>query len=303
MKVVNVNSELTQKFFNLKKREIDLSKIGMSSRVFNYNKKIGIIDYEIDDPEGKRRKIKLNYFEAFWLVIIQKLRNFGISDAVLIQLKEFLHDSFFNSFDKQGIDQIKEIIKTKIQLPEGLDPEIDLELLIEQLKTVPDDQKIFSTSLASIISNLLIRSESPVLILFGLEGDDYEMKNPIGFCFEGSPGHDALNQLKEFSGVSIRIPLKKIHEKLFDLELKDEVYQNYRLISDQEKEVLEIIRKGEFKELKITGANGDLRYKVKNNGNIRGDAAKEIRKLLGIEAGGKINLQIRNDQHIYFERE
>jgi len=65
---LNFETELLTQYSTLKKREIDLSITGMSSRVFNYCKNKGIIDFSNETKDGKRKKSKIRKWTQKWKV-------------------------------------------------------------------------------------------------------------------------------------------------------------------------------------------------------------------------------------------
>ena len=105
----------------------------------------------------------------------------------------------------------------------------------------------------------------------------------------------------DLSSASIRLPLRPIYEKIFESNIKDETFQAYKLITEKEAEILEIIRSGEFKELIVTPGKKEPKIKLTSSGSIKGDKVKEIRKLLGLKEYQSLTLKFRNDKDIYFE--
>ena len=71
----------------------------------------------------------------------------------------------------------------------------------------------------------------------------------------------------------LTIPLRPIFEKLFTSKIKNELFLHYRLITDKEKQILDLIQDGDFKEIVIKMSEGEPVLNIKN---------KELTKLLNI---------------------
>ncbi|MDG1518407.1 MAG: hypothetical protein P8Q42_10300 [Flavobacteriales bacterium] len=301
---LNFETELLTQYSTLKKREIDLSITGMSSRVFNYCKNKGIIDFSNETEDGKRKKVKLNYFEAYWILIINELRLFGLSDKTLINIKNYLHENIWDYVEnnKEDLNTIKDLLEKHFDF--GVDIELEIEKylpeIIKELKKVPDSDRIFLTFLGSSMGTLILSNDSPSLVFKANLDPKTKDQMPIIGMYESQLTEIDASEL-DLSDACIKIPLRPLYEKLFDWDIKDETFQSYRLITDREKEILDIIRTGDFKELTITPSKLEPIIKLKSSGSIKGDKVKEIRKLLGLKEYESINLKFRNNKDIYFE--
>ena len=169
-----------------------------------------------------------------------------------------------------------------------------------QLKKSPNCEMIFLDIFESALGTLIFSNDSPSLIFKANLDDETNLEMPVIGLYE-SQLTEINNESQSLSTSCIKIPLRPLYEKLFDWDIKDETFQSFRLITDREKEILEIIRTGDFKELTITPGKGEPVLKLKSSGSIKGDKVKEIRKLLGLKEYESINLKFRNNKDIYFE--
>lgn len=302
---INNSTEISTKFNNLIKREISLGLTGMSSRVFNYCKNSGVIDYSVDLPPGKRARVKLNFFEAFWVMIVQELRGFGLSDKAMIELKTSLHSDHLESLDDMGISVSDTLEKVgEIMTETGDYIHIDPDELRELINSIPDEEKIYTTTLGGLISGILITNQAPVIKLhFNKNVENSRYKSLVIFIEDGVEVAQQIPDDVVLSDSFISIPLRPIYETLFELDISDEVFHKYRLLTDKEEKIISLIRSGDYKECIIKNVKEEPVLKVKNEGEITGDKVKQIRKLLGVKDYDNVMLKFRNDKHIYYENE
>lgn len=303
---LNINSELNSKYTNLKNKLISLSEIGITSRVFSYWKNNELIVYNTESI--KRSKVLLNYFDAFWLMIIKELRLFGIPDNIIVEIRKTLYSTIIDSY-KNGLVSKDELLKYLY----GFDASGEEEEfknyynnILEGIEKIPEDDLIYMSLIGSIITSILIMNDEPNLIILALKDDKTNPTESLTIHLS-SINEDTTSEIlkKIYNPYNSRltIPLKPIYDKLFLTDIKTTSLLQYRLISDKENQILELIKKGDFKELIIKMPDNELTVTVKNNGEIKGDKVKEIRKLLGVKGYKNITLKFRNDKHIYFENE
>lgn len=297
-----INREFIERVQLLHKREIDLSGLPMTSRVFNYNKNKGIIDYEMNDPEGKRRKIKLNYFEAFWVILIQEFRAFGISDQMMRDIKDVFHSTEWGGQENKAANE-KQLLETieKLRADLGVDDETEIKKAIEFVKSNAEQIKKQQTFIAGLLSNMLLTNEAPVLVIHKNLDESENEDRPLAMYLEGSPGEKELKEQPK-SSMSIRLPLKSIHELLFDFDLKPEVYKNYKLLNDKELEVIEIVRSGRFKSITIKPGKGEPKYEIQSNGKINNKSQiAALKRAFGTKNYKEVTVKFRNNDELYFE--
>ena len=182
----------------------------------------------------------------------------------------------------------------------------DFDDYLEGVEKIPDSDLIYLTSIGGIVSTLLLSSDMPVFVLVPNTNPETMKDAPlmIGVITELVPAD--LQMSSEWLNPHISkltIPLRPIFEKLFTSEIKNELFLHYRLITDKEKQILDLIQEGDFKEIVIKMSEGEPVLNIKNKGEFVGDKVKEIRKILGIKNYKNITLIFRNDKHIYYENE
>ena len=302
---IKFNSEISQKYGNLNIREVPLSKTGMSSRVFNYCKNNNLIDYKVDLPSGKRERVKLNYFEVFWVMMVKEFRGFGMSDKFVLEMKQFFHTPILELLEDSNINLEETLngLKQNITSSDVNLDEVNEANYREAVKNAPDNESIYATYLGSLIGTLILTNESPIFNIF--YNTNPEKIDEIPYVIVNASNAEVVDVPLgiTLSKASISFPIRAIYESVFELEISDESFNNFRLLSDRETKIISLIRSGDFKECIIKNIEGEPIIKVKNKGEIIGDKVKEIRRLLGAKDYNNITLKFRNDKHIYYENE
>ena len=302
---VDFTEAINSQFANLIKREISPSDIGVTPRVFNCCKKVGIIDYSFDLPEGRRTRVKLNFFEAFWMLIVQELRGFGMSDKSIIELKEIVHQDLNKVATDMKVNMEERIEKGKEMIDIGpFDKnEIKPEEVQQFFDSIPDEERIYLSILGVYLGNVILFNSNPLIKIYSNRNPDGDY-GTIGVELDnGLPLQENLPEGIEPSDAFITIPLRPLYERLFNMEVSDKVFHHYRLLTDREEQIIRLLRSGEYKECVIKNVDDEPILKIKNNGEILGEKVKEIRRLLGLKDYKNITLKFRNDKHIYYENE
>ncbi|MDG1394944.1 MAG: hypothetical protein P8P86_00120 [Flavobacteriales bacterium] len=301
--------ELAQKYSNLTLREIPLSATGVSSRVFFYLKDKKLIDYKVAKATDKKSWVKLNYFEAFWLMMIKEFRVFGIPDRHIKLIKSALFKTTAELY-KEGHFEKEVLMKQlgMIWMNEDEKEEMHQEFddYLEGVEKIPESDLIYLTLMGGIISILLLTSDMPVFVLVPNTNPETMKDAPLIIelitelvSSEIQMSNESINPHTS----KLTIPLRPIFEKLFMSDIKNKLFLHYRLITDKENQILDLIQEGDFKEIVIKMSGDEPVFNVKNKGEFVGDKAKEIRKILGIKNYKNITLVFRNDKHIYYENE
>lgn len=301
--------ELSQKYSNLILREIPLSATGVTSRVFFYLKNKKLIDYKNSNASDKKSWVKLNYFEAFWLMMIKEFRIFGIPDRHIKLIKLMLFKTTAELY-KEGHFE-KELLMKQLGMiwmneDEREEMHQTFDDYLEGIEKIPEEDLMYLTLIGGIVSRLLLSSDMPVFVLVPNTNPETMKDAPLMFDVITEFVPSDLQMSNEFVNPNISkltIPLRPIFEKLFTSGIKNELFLHYRLITDKEKQILDLIQEGDFKEIVIKMSEGEPVLKIKNKGEFIGDKAKEIRKILGIKNYKNITLVFRNDKHIYYENE
>ena len=242
-------------------------------------------------------------------MMIKEFRVFGIPDRHIKLIKSALFKTTAELY-KEGHFE-KEVLMKQLGMiwmneDEREEMHQDFDDYLEGVEKIPDSDLIYLTSIGGIVSTLLLSSDMPVFVLVPNTNPETMKDAPlmIDVITELVPSDLQMSNEGLNPHISkLTIPLRPIFEKLFTSEIKNELFLHYRLITDKEKQILDLIQEGDFKEIVIKMSEGEPVLNIKNKGEFVGDKVKEIRKILGIKNYKNITLIFRNDKHIYYENE
>ncbi len=243
--VINNPDEYT----DLYKERFRLSDLEISARVLMHWKKMGLLPdkpiKKTDEQDNESEKGKLNrfnFFELIYLYILQDLREIGFSIDKLKKVKATLLAktdimSLSSLMDKESLNLLKKHGYNTEILEEFLKHKQDIEYHIDE---VPDFVK-FPTALDSIILGVL-QQKLDFRLIISMNGDvEAEVANSLG------------QVEKTISNAKPHVVLTLFHYLYRFLSNKkySELYVSYKLLDQQEMAILDHVRKGQYKEIKI----------------------------------------------------
>lgn len=225
---------------SFKNRWIPLRHTGVPSRVFHSWKQAGLVTGFGDSPDYERERIVLTIPEYLWVKFIQVLRSFGVNYTQILEVKSH----FFRTLTP---DDYINLELDKLNLTDPLERELAgkklrAELSLDTLIPPHEVGGVFThfsliILLAQIdISFRILLSGQPLVMLNGT------YMHPEYAVFEGEP--------------YLCLSLNKI---LFDL-LADpaqlDKIEYYELLSEEEVEVIKLMRSQKIKRLEIKFSDG-----------------------------------------------
>lgn len=306
---ISFSEHLFEKMDKLLLKEIPLNALDITSRVFHYYREKKLIDYTPEKTD-KRTWVKLNCFEAFWLLLIKELRAFNFPDKHIIEFKNFMWSSFIDySIAHSEYQNLKN--KPEFELRNLSDEEQKEynEFIKNPQKlndTLMDEERVLVSHLGLLMYSVIFEKKTTNLVIYPTPNYNEKKDPPFQIDIEGGIFEQIAAKLEEDYQLEeasrLIVPLKIISGKLFESDIKDDVLINYNLITFKEKKLLDAIRSGDYKEIIIKrDKKDDLNFNVIQSGEITGEKAKEIRRILGAKDFKNITLKFRNDKHIYFE--
>ena len=220
--------------FDLRKRRYSVKDLPIESRVLNHWKEENIL---LENQIEKNKWGKFNLIDLIWINIIKELRDFGISIPLIKSIKNDIIDCFANQRDYN-----------KIKIPESYIEKFDNDDDKEEFK-----EYIYSINIAENLAAHVIRcilSKQNISIVVFNNND----------CFFWNEQENKLRKNISDEGISDESLRYKSHLKIsitdiiknYLLKEKDLLnIQNDQILSTNEKEVIEYIRKGKINELKI----------------------------------------------------
>ena len=310
--------------------KVPVSKLNISRRVFFHWKKEGIIDYEpyiiekenINDEESKpvKKWLHLNAFDMLWLLMVKELRNFNVDLKTIKKLKTYLDTSILNggkeNFTQMPEESYYEQIEAQKKLMLSMDEpneimesilnEVTPKKLDDFVSQLPNELKPFMNILGSTFSSVVFYNINPILLIKKKISNDelnFEMKFP-----ELQAEIDSLKFANELTNILNKeivfsLPIRPFFEFIFTDEDYFKYCVDFELFDNKEKELIEIIKSDDYKEIIISKANnGTLTIKSSYEKEVKEEKAKEIKKLLGLNQYEKAEVIFRNDKHLIINK-
>jgi bifunctional DNA-binding transcriptional regulator/antitoxin component of YhaV-PrlF toxin-antitoxin module len=310
--------------------KVPVSTLNINRRVFFHWKKEGIIDYEpyiiekenINDEESKpvKKWLHLNAFDMLWLLMVKELRNLNVDLKTIKKLKTYLDTSIFNS-GKENFSQIPEEnfyeqikAQKKLMLPmdesneimESILNDVTPKKLDDFVFQLPNEVRPFMNILGSTFSSVVLYNINPILLIkkkIGSDDINFEMKFP-----ELQAEIDSLKFANELTNILNKeivfsLPIRPFFEFIFTDDKYFKYCVDFELFDTKEKELLEIIKSDDYKEIIISRANnGALTIRSSYEKEVKEEKAKEIKKLLGLNQYEKAEVIFRNDKHLIINK-
>jgi hypothetical protein len=98
------------------------------------------------------------------------------------------------------------------------------------------------------------------------------------------------------------IPVRPLMERFLDTPRSEKWLEEYNLLNEDEKKLLEVLRTRDFKQIIIKrDRQKDYTIDLIKDKNILREEAEKVRKILGMKDYSEVHLKQRNEKDIYFE--
>ena len=299
---------------NITEKRIPLSLLGVSSRVyFNWKKENLIYETATSIKEienkNKRTNVYLSVYDALWVLIIKELRNFNLDINTIRELKNFIfstvkvdheivnsisNDEFLNSILNNIPEEYHEIVKNNLESKEiekFIDENID--------DYVVNAFKYIGYILCSV---LLLRKADSIVIIKETETSKLDFliaqNNNNATIKEKEVLYEMYSSLFA-KNTLINIPILPLVSQLFENEKLEKYCVDFGLFNANEKKILAALNDNTCKKITIIKYDSqNITFDFINETEVRGDKAKEIRKLLGLKQYQKVEISYRNDKHL-----
>lgn len=245
---INVTGHPGEAFFALKERVFELRDVGIEAKLYRDWKAQGILPITLDDNSLYNKKVRLNYYEAIWMMLISDLRRLGVRYQP--HLKFFKENSWRAediSFPKSWLAAYQQFKYPGNEALASIIEKCREEDAEELSKDIPGFQvygfefRIFFDLITKQSSRIFIRSDNVLDIIVNKES---EIQKPPYL-------HDAKGQEKFMNEVFVEVPLMRYISRL----VADEQLIHRQVVtgtlSKEEEELLGVIRKGQIKTLEI----------------------------------------------------
>jgi DNA-binding transcriptional MerR regulator len=230
--------------FELVLPQFTISEVGITHRWITHWDNQGLIDNRRDSTEWRR----FSFVEYIWLRVIVRLREFHMPLAAIKQVKKHLWQPIDKSEFEKAVTWFSEAIKSGIYPPQdGYTPEEFAKYLKKHLTKIKSQLAFLNLLFLMVFTMQLYKK--PMFILINKKGQ-------CGSFFLGDKETTefSLQLLLEeiIKDDLICINIYKILQEFFSNEkIKEDVIGKIGFLTEKEKQILELIRQGDFKELSI----------------------------------------------------
>jgi hypothetical protein len=272
------------------------TQLGLTPREFFYWTDKGVIDVPKSE-DGQSPWSRLNLFEILWIRIVQDLRTFNIPFSAIVELK---HDVFRNLLDLAGENSEMFYRQVEENFPDEMAKEFAKHLL-QNSNSVYDElgvnNKLLFTYMGVIFTEILLHQKTISLIVF-------KNKDEFDFTFEGGLNQheyqDEIDLAKSKTHLILNIR-NIVAEYILEPKLES-LNDEFGFISDEEKELIRVIRDKQVKEIHIKKDDNEvLTYIATSKREIKDDQVAAIKRLLRMNEFDDVRVVLRNDKHLYIE--
>jgi hypothetical protein len=294
----------------LTEKKIPLKPLDIHPRLYFNWKKEGLLNETVNEDEidPKRRKVFLNVFDALWILIIKELRNLNIDLKTILELKKFLFSVVQLDNEKLAQFSKEDFINSLLEnIPFEYHEAVRLEFAeksIEALIDMIDEEMVIAFKyIGSLLTDVLLLHKAVSLVIIkekaSSELDFVIVKNNSNATVEEKNELYEIYSKHLSNDILINIPILSLVNKLFEDENLEKYCVGFGLFNSNEKKLLKALHDDSCKKISIMKYDsGNITFDFTKEIDIKGDNAKEIRKILGLKQYEKVELTYRNDKHL-----
>ena len=298
----------------LTEKKIPLKPLDVHPRVYFNWKQEGLLNEKESNPNEEniavqRRKVFLNAFEALWVLIIKELRNLNIDLKTILELKKFLFTIVQVDENKLGAPTFEEIIDTfletiPLELHEAVKEQLSEKNIDGFLENVIDEESIIAFRyIGSLLTDvLLLKKAVSIVIIKETKTSELDFFIAQNNCNATIEKKEEL--YKEYAtllsnNTLINIPIVPLVSQLFEDESFEKYCVSFGLFNSHEKKLLKALNDDSCKKINVIKYDSErITFDITKEVDVKGDSAKEIRKILGLKQYEKVEVIYRNDKHL-----
>ena len=298
----------------LTEKKIPLKPLDVHPRVYFNWKQEGLLN-EIESFQNEenvavqRRKVFLNAFEALWVLIIKELRNLNIDIKTILELKKFLFTIVKVDENKVGAPTFEEIIDAfletiPLEFHDAVKEQLSEKNINDLLEKEIDEESIIAFKyIGSLFTDVLLLHKSVSIVILK------ETKtSSLNFLISKNNNNATIEEKEELyqqyathlsNNTLINIPIVPLVNQLFEDERLEKHCVAFGLFNANEKKLLKALKEDKCKKITIIKYDSDnITFDFTKEIDVKGDYAKELRKLLGLKQYEKAEITFRNDKHL-----
>jgi DNA-binding transcriptional MerR regulator len=277
-------------------------------------RKQGILSPDLMQYEkGKRiKKFEFNFYEFIWMDMIRDFKEMGLSYSVIRRLKEYLwtdytelfllgvfdlitNDNLTNEVYKNMKDKDEKILEMKknASIPEERKR---VEELIKEYKYYRMDAYIF----------IMLISNSEFKIAYRYDGEILDLTN-IKIPVEFMQGESQQEKYNTFFAPRLHFTFNLGYyvSRFMSAEKSEKFLYPLGFLDENEQELLDVVRKGQLKELTIRFNSKDGKpenYEIKTGEVLTDSEARYVKEMLTFNDYENVTFKSNGNKTVYFER-
>jgi hypothetical protein len=204
------------------------------------------------------------------------------------------HDEIFTSILNSVPVEFHDAVKQQL-----------LEKSIEDyLEEIIDEESIIAFKyIGSLLSSVLLLQRAVSIVII-----KETATSQLDFLIANNNSKASINEKMELyelyathfsSHTLINIPILPLVSKLFENENFEKYCISFGLFNSHEKKLLKALNDDRCKKISIMKYDSDnITFDITKEIDVKGDTAKEIRKILGLKQYEKVEVTYRNDKHV-----
>jgi hypothetical protein len=257
----------------------------------------------------QRRKVFLNVYDSLWVLIIKELRNLNIDLKTILELKKFLFSVVKLDEDKLALVSQDEIFSSifnsiPVQFHEAVKQQLAANSLEDLLENIIDEDSIIAFKyIGSLLSSVLLLQRAVSIVII-----KETETSQLDFLIAQNNSEASIEEKEELyelyashfsNNTLINIPILPLVSQLFEDENFEKYCISFGLFNSHEKKLLKALHDNTCKKISIIKYNSDqITFDITKEIDVKGDTAKEIRKILGLKQYEKVEVTYRNDKHL-----
>lgn len=298
----------------LMEKKIPLKPLDVSSRAYFNWKVEGLLNEEqysdrVNDDDLQKKKVFLNVFDALWILIIKELRRLSIDLKTIYELKQFMFTPV--KMDNEKVTQFtKEDFMSFLlsRVPEEYHESLHKELEHKSIDAIfamakESGAMVAFNYIGFLLTNVLLLHKAVSLVIIK-ETNTSELDFIIAANNNKATAKEKEDLYKLYAthfskDTLINIPILPLVSRLFEDQNFDKYCIAFGLFNSHEKKLLKALNDDRCKKISIIKYDSDnIIFDITKEIDVKGDTAKEIRKILGLKQYEKVEVTYRNDKHV-----
>ncbi len=295
-------------------KKIPLKPLDVSSRAYFNWKVEGLLNEEqyserVNDDDLQKKKVFLNVFDALWILIIKELRRLSIDLKTIYELKQFMFTPVKKDNDKVTQFTKEDFMSFMLsRVPEEYHEAFHKELADKSIDAIfamakESGAMVAFNYIGILLTNVLLLHKAVSLVIIK-ETNTSELDFLIVANNNKATAKEKEDLYKLYAthfskDTLINIPILPLVSRLFEDQNFDKYCIAFGLFNSHEKKLLKALNDDRCKKISIIKYDSDnIIFDITKEIDVKGDTAKEIRKILGLKQYEKVEVTYRNDKHV-----